>query len=412
MSKRTSLIALTALTVLALVATACGPFSPTGKIDRADRLDGSQVRIRGWAGDKDLGVGAVIVRIYIDGRWVTSRPADLPRPDVAAAHPDLGTDHGFDITFDAPVGGGDFCVHAIDGGDTPAPNTTLGCSIGNARPAPKPAPAPTPTPPRAPTSTKPPFGRVESAALLSDGSVQLRGWAIDPGSGSAPARVRVYADGRWVAGVDADRSRADVERAFPGYGRNHGLDVRIRADRLGDADRFCVHAVDPDGPLRKIGCIDRPYPPRVATPAEAGWLADVLAGRRAGTPGTSTERTYRRSGRTHQGIALVPYGPVSFDRRIVGYVHEIMARYPQLHITSGYRDPNRNRAVGGVSDSDHLKGRAVDLNIAGVGYYRELELLAPMRAWVDRTYPGVWADIHGGHLHVSFRQTPPFVLPG
>ncbi len=398
--------------MFALVATACGPFSPTGKIDRADRLDGSQVRIRGWAGDKDLGVGAVVVRIYIDGKWVTSRPADLPRPDVAAAHPDLGPDHGFDITFDAPVGEGDFCVHAIDGGDTPAPNTTLGCSIGNARPAPKPAPAPRPTPPRAPTSTKPPFGRVESVALLSDGSVQLRGWAIDPGSGTAPARVRVYADGRWVAGVDADRSRADVERAFPGYGRNHGLDVRIRADRVGDADRFCVHAVDPDGPLRKIGCIDRPYPPRVATPNEARWLADVLAGRRAGTPGTSTERTYRRNGRTHQGIALVPYGPVSFDRRIVGYVHEIMTRYPELHITSGYRDPSRNRAVGGVSDSDHLKGRAVDLNIAGVGYYRELELLAPMRAWVDRTYPGVWADIHGGHLHVSFRQTPPFVLPG
>jgi hypothetical protein len=223
--------------------------------------------------------------------------------------------------------------------------------------------------------------------------------------------VRVYADGRWVAGVDADISRADVERASPGYGRDHGLDVRLGADRLGDADRVCVHAVDPDGPLRKIGCIDRPYAPRVATAAEAGWLADVLAGGRAGAPGTSVQRTYRRNGQTHQGISLVPCGPVSFDRRIVGYVHEIMRRYPELHITSGYRDPSRNRAVGGIPDSDHLKGRAVDLNIAGVGYYRELELLETMRAWVDRTYPGVWADIHDGHLHVSFRQTPPFILP-
>jgi hypothetical protein len=410
MTKSTSLIA---IVVLALIATACGPFSPTGKIERADRIDDRQVRIRGWTGDKDVGVGAVIVRIYVDGKWVASRAANLPRPDVAAAHPDLGPDHGFDVTFDAPTGEGDFCVYAIDGGVEPAPNTTLGCSIGNAGAAPTPpAPKPAPPAPNPSVSTRPPFGRVELASLLVDGSVQLRGWVIDPGSGTAPARIRVYADGRWIAGVDADRSRADVGRAYPGYGRDHGLDVRLKADRLGDADQFCVHAVDPDGPLRKIGCIGRPYLPRVATASEAGWLADVLAGQRAGTPGTATESTYRRNGQTHQGIPLVPYGPVSFDRRIVGYVHEILTRYPELHITSGYRDPNRNRAVGGISNSDHLKGRAVDLNIAGVGYYRELQLLEPMRAWVDRTYPGVWADIHGGHLHVSFRQTPPFILPG
>ena len=408
MSKRTALL----LLVAALIATGCGPFSPIGKIDRADRIDDRQVRVRGWTGDKDVGVGDVMVRVYVAGEWVTSRPANLPRPDVATAHPDLGPDHGFDITFDAPVGEGDFCVYAIDGGDASAPNTTLGCSIGNARATPAAAPAPPPlTPPRAASSTKPPFGRVETASLLAGGSVRLRGWAIDPGSGPDPARVRIYADGRWVAGVDANRSRADVERAFPAYGRSHGFDVNVSAGRLGDADRFCIHAVDPDGPLRKIGCIDRPYPVRIATGAEAGWLADVLAGRRAAAPGTSTESTYRRNGRTHQGITLVPYGPVSFDRLIVGYVHEIMSRYPELHITSGYRDPNRNRAVGGVSDSDHLQGRAVDLNIERVGYYRELQLLEPIRAWIDRTYPGVWADIHGGHLHVSFRQTGPFVLP-
>lgn len=36
-----------------------------------------------------------------------------------------------------------------------------------------------------------------------------------------------------------------------------------------------------------------------------------------------------------------------------------------IHITSGYRSPQLNRAVGGVSDSQHLLGEAVDFIVGG-----------------------------------------------
>ncbi len=35
-------------------------------------------------------------------------------------------------------------------------------------------------------------------------------------------------------------------------------------------------------------------------------------------------------------------------------------------VTSGYRSPAHNRAVGGASKSEHMKGQAADLNVAGM----------------------------------------------
>ena len=36
-----------------------------------------------------------------------------------------------------------------------------------------------------------------------------------------------------------------------------------------------------------------------------------------------------------------------------------------IHITSGYRSPAHNRAVGGAKNSEHMQGRAADINVAG-----------------------------------------------
>jgi hypothetical protein len=38
-----------------------------------------------------------------------------------------------------------------------------------------------------------------------------------------------------------------------------------------------------------------------------------------------------------------------------------------IHVSSGWRPPEKNAAVGGVSESDHLEGRAADLWVQGEG---------------------------------------------
>jgi len=47
-----------------------------------------------------------------------------------------------------------------------------------------------------------------------------------------------------------------------------------------------------------------------------------------------------------------------------------------IYITSGYRPPDKNKAVGGVSTSDHLMGRACDFYVPSVNEH----------GWIDNTF--------------------------
>ena len=74
-------------------------------------------------------------------------------------------------------------------------------------------------------------------------------------------------------------------------------------------------------------------------------------------------------------------------------------------ISSGYRCPALNRAVGGVSQSQHLRGEAADLHLPSI---------AEGRAWfrwlMDNTTFDqlIWEhDRHGSHwIHVSCKADP------
>ena len=58
---------------------------------------------------------------------------------------------------------------------------------------------------------------------------------------------------------------------------------------------------------------------------------------------------------------------VLVDERLVWYLQRIRDRFARpVTITSGYRSPAHNRAVGGATNSLHTKGQAADIYIDGV----------------------------------------------
>lgn len=91
--------------------------------------DGTSFRVSGWAGDPD-GAAPLSVRVVVDGVLRATLTASAPRPDVAAAFPGLGADHGYDATIAGLTSGGHrVCLTFVDlagtapgvSGDRPMP---------------------------------------------------------------------------------------------------------------------------------------------------------------------------------------------------------------------------------------------------------------------------------------------------
>lgn len=71
-------------------------------------------------------------------------------------------------------------------------------------------------------------------------------------------------------------------------------------------------------------------------------------------------------------------------------------------VTSTYRSPARNRAVGGVANSYHLSGRAIDIaRFSGVSH-AQLE-----RAFVQSGYRLIESLDEGDHSHFAFGSRGP-----
>lgn len=80
---------------------------------------------------------------------------------------------------------------------------------------------------------------------------------------------------------------------------------------------------------------------------------------------------------------------------------ELVGTVPGLRITSGHRTPERNRTVGGVENSFHLQGRAIDLGGSRAAIRQGL---AEARAW--RCSPRCSGPIEAldekDHLHAAW----------
>lgn len=70
-------------------------------------------------------------------------------------------------------------------------------------------------------------------------------------------------------------------------------------------------------------------------------------------------------------------------------------------ITSGYRSPALNKAIGGAKNSQHVKGEAVDFICPGFGSPKEVcEAINRSSLQFDQLiYEGTW-------IHISFSEKP------
>ncbi|REF32073.1 hypothetical protein DFJ65_3168 [Calidifontibacter indicus] len=183
-----------------------------------------QIRVRGWAFDRDNLAAQLGVHVYMGGPAGSGAPgyaiaANTSRPDVENVFGPVGQYHGFDSWISTNMRG-TFAVYVyainVPQGDNPL--------IGQ----------------RTVTVSDPnPFGRVDSATSPSPGYLRVRGWAADPNSTTASIGVHLYVGapagtaGADVKAVTANLSRSDIAATYPEYGDKHGFDLTFYTGRRG-----------------------------------------------------------------------------------------------------------------------------------------------------------------------------------
>lgn len=204
--------------------------NPRGNLDVV--AAGIGVRVQGWAHDPDLS-SSIPVHVYVDGTFAGVLEAERSRPDVAAAIPGVGPNHGFDGSFRVGAGLHQVCAYAINGGAYGFTNPLVGC--------------------RSVLIDGSPTGYLDSVTA-SAGSVRTRGWVIDADV-TWGVDVHVYVDGTYRGAFNAGANRPDLAMAFP-YGAGHGFDATISGVTKG-THQVCTYGINnvfTAGQNRLLGC--------------------------------------------------------------------------------------------------------------------------------------------------------------
>jgi hypothetical protein len=187
---------------------------------------GGDVTVRGWAMEPS---GANEAKVYVEydptlphGSVSGYLDTDVVRTDVAAAYPGTGAQHGFTYTLHSDPGYHTACVWAALPDRENATRTLLGCRYVN----------PDPTVP---------LGNFESLTSTSRG-LELSGWALDP-QVPGPVDVHVKVDGAQASTISTTTVRADVGRAYPGTGDQHGYSGVVPATT--GRHEVCLYTNDP-----------------------------------------------------------------------------------------------------------------------------------------------------------------------
>jgi hypothetical protein len=106
------------------IAPICQPdvHIPKGAVEAVKGLRG-QLQVSGWITDPDA-PDPIDAQVFVDGAMAVPLKASNPRPDLASAG--LTPNHGFDVTFLAPEGNHEVCVHGTNIGPGSS-NPSIGC---------------------------------------------------------------------------------------------------------------------------------------------------------------------------------------------------------------------------------------------------------------------------------------------
>ncbi len=92
--------------------------------------------------------------------------------------------------------------------------------------------------------------------------------------------------------------------------------------------------------------------------------------------------------------------PIFIDTELVNVLQKIRTHFGKsVTITSAYRTPPKNKAVGGEKYSQHLYGKAADIKVSGI---------APktVSAYAEKLLPGKGGiGTYGTFTHVDVRET-------
>ena len=92
--------------------------------------------------------------------------------------------------------------------------------------------------------------------------------------------------------------------------------------------------------------------------------------------------------------------PLFVDSELVAILQKIRSHFGKpVKINSAYRTPGRNKAVGGTAYSQHLYGRAADIQINGVSP----EKIAAYAETLLKNRGGI--GIYGSFVHIDTRPT-------
>lgn len=78
-----------------------------------------------------------------------------------------------------------------------------------------------------------------------------------------------------------------------------------------------------------------------------------------------------------------------------------------IHVSSGYRPPALNRAIGGASTSQHCKGEAADINVAGWTPLRLALLIESMKLPYDQIIMEFGQWVHVSHKRLGPQRGQP-----
>ena len=174
---------------------------PYGSLDGMVR-DVGGVGMRGWAIDPNT-TGPLQVQIQVDVTTVATVTADQYRPDIDAAFPGAGGNHGYDVHVNLGPGYHNVCARALNVGG--GSDVTLGCRVV--------------------LISSNPTGSLDVVRRVP-GSVLVAGWSLDPDT-TDPIKVHTYVDGTFQGEVVANRVRTDVAAVAPQWGPNHGYQLNI-----------------------------------------------------------------------------------------------------------------------------------------------------------------------------------------